>query len=107
MKCLRIESNKGQFSVDGENWRDIETIGKDELLTIIDLVLDESCEIEMDIYDEEKIKNPGHKIIYRNIFEKLNLLKSQKTSFLDEKNSLYKDAVNKYEKELDLLQSKD
>jgi hypothetical protein len=57
MKHLRIESGKGQYSIDGIIWKDLDTITKDELLQMIDLTMEDDFTI--DEYDKNKLPNPA------------------------------------------------
>ena len=73
MKYLYIENGQGFFSVSGleTDKQTIDKIRKEDLLRLLNLIVDESAEngFEMDPYDEESLKNPAHKIIYKNIYE--------------------------------------
>ena len=97
MKHLRIENNKGQYSIDGKLWLDLEVITKDDLLKLVDLALDD--EYLMDDYEKEKLPNPAQEIIYRNIFTKLSELVEKKERFKDESQQYYKEALLKYRSE--------
>lgn len=71
MKYLYIENGQGFFSVSGleTDKQTIDKIRKEDLLRLLNLIVDESAEngFEMDPYDEESLKNPAHKIIYKKI----------------------------------------
>ena len=54
----------------------------------------------MDPYDEESLKNPAHKIIYKNIYDKFDALIKKRVQFKDETCDLYKSAIEKYSTEL-------
>ena len=94
MKYLKIEGNKGYFTIDGTNWLPIDEIDKHHLLKLLDFALEK--DFEMDEFESEKIGNQAHQIIYKNIFEKLNDLKNKKERFKDESEALYKNALEKY-----------
>lgn len=94
MKHLRIDAGKGQYSIDGEKWIDIDRIVKSDLLKLIDLAL--GAVFEMDPYVRESIPNPAHDIIYRNLFSKLNELVTNKDRFRDESQQLYRESLQKY-----------
>lgn len=74
MKYLYIENGQGFFSVSGleTDKQTIDKIRKEDLLRLLNLIVDESAEngFEMDPYDEESLKNPAHKIIYKKFFIK-------------------------------------
>lgn len=96
MKFLKIEDNKGFFSLDGKDWHSIDEINKKHLLKLMDICLDN--EFEMDIFDENILRNQAHQIIYKNIYEKFNDLAQKKSRFKDESEALYKTAIEKYRK---------
>lgn len=98
MKCLKIENNKGFYSINGDDWIIIDKINKDHIMKLVELILDD-ISIEMDEYDETNLANAAHKIIYSNIWGKLKELENRKTSFKDESERLYKDAMEKYKLE--------
>lgn len=80
----------------------IDKIRKEDLLRLLNLIVDESAEneFEMDSYDEESLKNPAHKIIYKNIYDKFDALIKKRVQFMDETCDLYKSAIEKYSVEL-------
>ena len=94
MKVLRIRDNKGEFCLDGTNWKQIDQIGKDDLIKSLDVFIQNEC--EMDECTEENLQNKAHYIIYSNLYAKLKELEPNKTRFRDEVDGLYKDAFNKY-----------
>lgn len=104
MKYLYIENGQGFFSVSGveTDKQTIDKIQKEDLLNLLNLIVDESVEngFEMDSYDEERLKNPAHKIIYKNIYEKFDALIKKRVQFKDETCDLYRSAIEKYSAEL-------
>ena len=96
MKYLKIESNRGFFTLDGSNWKPIDQIGKDDLLALIGIAVE--GDFDMDEYDSEQIANPAHQIVYSNIYERFTQLLENRDRFKDESQSLYKDAIEKYSK---------
>ncbi len=94
MKILRINNHLGEYSLDGVNFNLIDTISKEDLLSLIDKFLSEEC--EMDAYVDGLIGNPAHKIIYQNIYDKFKELEENKAQFKDMRENTYKDAINKY-----------
>jgi len=94
MKFLKIEDNKGFFSLDGKKWELIDRIDKDHLLKLLDLAL--SDDFEMDEFKEENLGNQAHRIIYKNIYEKFRDLSKNKNHFRDKNEALYKEAIEKY-----------
>jgi hypothetical protein len=94
MKHLRINSGKGQYSLDGINWTEIDKIGKEDLLKLMDFALTNG--FEMDPYDKDRLTNSAHEIVYRNIHAKLAELTTKKERFRDESQRLYGDVIRKY-----------
>ncbi|MDO7786565.1 hypothetical protein [Desulforamulus aquiferis] len=94
MKCLKIEDNKGFYSIDGENWLMIDKISKNDLLGLLDIAL--TSDFEMDEYDKEKLGNQAHQVIYNNIHEKFKEILTNKSRFKDESERMYKNAIEKY-----------
>ena len=105
MKYLYIENGQGFFSISGleTDKQTIDEIRKEDLLTLLNLIVDESADdgFEMDTYDEEKLKNPAHKIIYQNIYEKFDALIKKRIQFKDETCDLYRTAIEKNSAELE------
>lgn len=94
MRILKIDQNKGYFSLDGEEWLELDKLTKESILALLDLII--SGDAEMDEYSEEKLKQPAHGIIYRNLYQKLSELSSNKDKFKRESESLYKESIDKY-----------
>jgi len=97
MKYLKIEDNKGYFCLEEGVWKEIDKIGKKDLMTLLDNAI--GTEFEMDKFEQEKIENKAHQIIYKNLFDKFHELLSNKNRFKDESEQLYKDALKKYGEE--------
>jgi hypothetical protein len=99
MKYLKIEDNKG-FFLKTENdisaWTEIDQIGKEDLFYLLNKAVSE--DFELDEYLEENLSNKAHQIIYKNLHEKFIDLIANKTRFIDESESLYKAALEKYTK---------
>ncbi|MGA6879293.1 MULTISPECIES: hypothetical protein [Acinetobacter] len=94
MKCLKIDDGKGFFSLDGEYWKALDEISKEDILTIVNKCLEDS--FEMDNPSEVKVHNKAHDIIYKNLYTKFVELNSQRTRFKDESESLFKESMSKY-----------
>jgi hypothetical protein len=98
MKYLKIENNKGLFLIknsEGDEWIEIDKISKDNLLNLLEIAI--SSDFEMDEYREEDIGHKAHQIVYKSIYEKFLDLISNKNSFIDECDSQFKTALEKYE----------
>lgn len=96
MKVLRIANGKSEFSINGNIYKPIDEISKDELLEILKLVF-KAEDIEFDeITDKNKVDNVAQNIIYSQLLSKIKELKERKQSIINEVNSEFKDAIAKY-----------
>lgn len=96
MKHLKIEGGKGFFLNKTGQWVEIDQIGKEDLLKLLNEVI--ANDFEMDEYDDSLLQNKAHQIIYKHIYSKLNELEGEKDRFKDESEQLYKSAIEKYTK---------
>jgi len=94
MKRLRIDSGRGQYILNGEEWRDVGEINRDDLLELVNLALTEDFEI--DKFSPDDLKNPAHQIVYKNLAERLVELQDNRDRFRDESESQFKKAIEKY-----------
>ena len=97
MIYLKIENGKGYFLAADNTMQEIHEIRKEDILRLLDFATDSSAEFEMDEYKDAIIQNEAHKIIYSGLYRKFKELLDNKNRFIDESESLYKDAVQKYE----------
>lgn len=96
MKVLRINNGKGQFSIKEGDYKPIDEISKDDLLEILKLII-KAEDIEFDeITDKNKVDNVAQNIVYSRLLSKIKELKERKRSIIDEVNSEFKDAIEKY-----------
>lgn len=96
MKCLRINSGKGEFSLDGATFLPLDEIKKDDVLRLLDVALDPGQGLEMDEYSVNSITNQAHKVIYENLYRKFTELINNRGRFISEVNELYQEAYDKY-----------
>ena len=98
MKYLKIEADKGYFlrpkNTTSQEWVEIDKINKDDLIYLLNQAL--SADFEMDVFNESKMANKAHQIIYKNIHEKFSSIVLMKSKFKDESESFYKESVEKY-----------
>jgi len=94
MKALKIESHQGHFVTEEGGYETVDKIDKAVLLRLVNMALEDDFEI--DEFDEEKLKNQAHQIIYKSIGEKLTDLHKRRNQFRDESDRLYLDAYEKY-----------
>ena len=72
MLLLEIRNNQGFFLNDAGGYSSIEIITKDHLLRLVDLTLTKDVSFHM--YDESKLQNRAHQIVYKNIYQKIERL---------------------------------
>lgn len=96
MKCLKIENGSGYFLGSDGSFKEIDTIGKDDILRLLDVATDETKDFEMDCMANNEIKNEAHKIIYGSLSQRFSEIKLNKKRFIDESQSMFKDALDKY-----------
>jgi len=94
MKVLKIENNHGYFLTEKDDYETVEKIDKIILLRLVNLALENDFEI--DIYDENELRNQAHQVIYKSISEKLEDLHQKRKQFRDESERLYLDEYEKY-----------
>ncbi len=94
MIYLKIENGKGHFLNESDQWIEIDQIGKEDLLSLLDKAI--SDEFEMDEFDADSLQNKAHQIIYKHLYQKFNELNENKSRFKDESEQLYKSAIEKY-----------
>ena len=94
MKLLKIENDTGNFITKDGSYDTIDNITKEDLLRIVEGVLNNSG--DLDPYDEEKIKNQAHQIVYKSIYNNLKALKDRRQEFVDESERLYLEDYKKY-----------
>ena len=96
MKYLMIRRSKAYFIDADSKEKEIDTIGKDDILFLLEKATNPEVEFEIDELDSSNVKNEAHRIIYENISEKFKEFLKNKNVFFDESESLYKDALSKY-----------
>lgn len=94
MKLLKIEHSQGFFSTDGIDFKTVDKITKDDLLLIATSALE--ANVEFDEFDEEKLQNQAHQIIYKNVSAKMKSLVDRKDEFKDECERLYLEVYERY-----------
>jgi len=96
MKYLKIENNKVFFLNSSDEWKEIDTINKNDLLYLMDKIITEE-DFEMDEYNEESIANKAHQIIYKSLHDKFKSLSESRMRFHDESREFYREAYDKYQ----------
>lgn len=93
MKYLRIKDKKAEY-YDGKDYKLINEIGKKDLLYLLNSA--EQDDFEIDPYNEESLTDPAHRIIYKNISEKLDDFLGNKDNFKVQVEKTYHEAMSKY-----------
>ena len=102
MKYLKIDNSKGFFLrviEETDTWVEIDKITKEDLWDLLNKAI--SNEFEMDNFSENEIAHKAHQIVYKGLYEKFNSLLANKSKFIDECDSQYKNAIEKYEQALE------
>lgn len=94
MKHLKIE-NQSAYFLRGNNWVVVTDMTKEDLLNLAHAAVEED-DFETDSYDEDRLPNPAHKIIYQHINKQLTELHNKKAVFQEVAKNVYKEAYNKY-----------
>jgi len=99
MKYLKIEDNKGYFlkqeKEQTDQWIEIDKITKEDLMNLLESAI--STDFEIDEYIEDNIGHKAHQIVYKSIYEKFADLINNNKSFIDECDSQFRSAIEKYE----------
>lgn len=98
MKLLKINNNCGYFRIGNDDYKEIDVLGKDELLSLVNWTFHEDT-IEFDEYDETILKNQTHQIIYKSVYNKLKDLRQRRQEYMDEAAQLYLVDYTKYRDE--------
>lgn len=69
-----IKRSKAYFINADNKEKEIDTIGKDDILFLLEQATNPEIEFELDEIDDTNVKNEAHKIIYENISEKFREL---------------------------------
>lgn len=94
MKILKYEDNVSYLYVDGK-YKKLLEISKEDILKSLEYIY-ENEDVELEEYDKEKIVNEAEKIVYENLYNKLNKFKEDKYILKNEIDSLFKDLEEKY-----------
>ena len=94
MKILKFEDNTSYLYVDGK-YKKILEISKDDILKALEYIY-ENDDIELEEYDKNKIVNEAEKIIYENLYNKLNNFKENKLKLKNDIDDLFKDLEETY-----------
>lgn len=94
MKILKYDNNASYLYVDGK-YKKLLEISKEDILKSLEYIY-ENEDVELEEYDKEKIVNEAEKIVYENLYNKLNNFKEDKPILKNEIDNLFKDLEEKY-----------
>ena len=94
MKILKYENNVSFLNVDGVDKKILE-ITKDDILKVLEYIYNND-DVELEEYDKDRIVNEAEKIVYENLYNKLNSFKQNKQTLKNEIDDLFKDLEEKY-----------
>lgn len=94
MKILKFEDNTSYLYVDGK-YKKILEISKDDILKALEYIY-ENDDIEIEEYDKNKIVNEAEKIVYENLYNKLNNFEENKSILKNDIDNLFKDLEETY-----------
>lgn len=94
MKILKFKDNTSYLYVDGK-YKKILEISKDDILKALEYIY-ENDDIELEEYDKNKIVNEAEKIVYENLYNKLNNFKENKLKLKNDIDDLFKDLEETY-----------
>lgn len=95
MKHLRIDDDRNGYFRRGDSWIVVTEMTKDDLLNLAHAAVEEE-DFELDAYEDSKLPNAAHKIIYQKIWGQLTELHNRREAFQEEIRNIYKDAYQKY-----------
>ena len=95
MKLLSVNDSTGNFLEKDGKCVPIDKITKEDLMRLVTLVLEENA-VEFDEYDETRIKNQAHQIIYKSVLQKLRDLRERRKEFRDESSRLFLKEYERY-----------
>lgn len=96
MKILKIENGEGYYySIKQNAYFAINNIDKDALLELVKYVINND-DFEIDLYEQDCVKNNVQQIVYKDIYEKINQLKKEKTTILNEIEEEFSKSKKKY-----------
>lgn len=97
MKLLKTDGTQGYFVNESGEFKPVDKITKEDLLRLVNHTLEGP--VELDEYSDDTVKNEAHRIIYKNVFEKLRGLQERREEFIDQSARLFLSDYEKYRDE--------
>lgn len=96
MKLLKIENRKGFYTSDGKTYNEISDISKEDILKILYLIYENSiCSLDK-IENQEDIVNDVERLIYSNLYSKLEAFMKNRLSIKTKLDDDVKEIKEKY-----------
>lgn len=94
MKLLKCDNNTCYLNVNGKD-KKITEINKEDILDVLEYIYNNE-DIEMEEYNEKKIKNEAERIIYENLYSKFKDFNENKQTLKGEIEGIFKELEDKY-----------
>lgn len=96
MKILKITNGKGEYSLDGTDFKLIDEITKEDVFKILESVIKHNDIIFDEPADSNQINNLAQNIVYTNLLAKLKEVTARKEDILSESKRDFADIIEKY-----------
>lgn len=94
-KILRIDNGRGQYSLDGINYYDVDNLTKEDINRMLLFIIYNDVTFDS-ITESNKISNKAQEIIYSSVFEKFIEINNKKKEILQKIESDFSEAEKKY-----------
>lgn len=98
MKILRITNGKGEYSLDGIEFKLVDEITKEDVFSILELVIKDNKITFDESTDDIQINNLAQNIVYNNLLTKLKEVIARKEDIINESKRDFAEAIEKYSK---------
>ena len=92
---IKKDIDVSKIKLQKEEVSEVKYFSKEDILKSLEYIY-ENEDVELEEYDKEKIVNEAEKIVYENLYNKLNKFKEDKYILKNEIDSLFKDLEEKY-----------
>jgi hypothetical protein len=97
MQVLRVNEKKAEYSINGENFKSVKDIDRDDLFTILDIAYEQGS-VEYDNSCDE-ILNDAEKTIYGQLIIQLSQFLQNAPAMKMEIDNLFEESLKKYTKQ--------
>ena len=95
MKILKCQNDICYLNINGQGKKILE-ITKEDILSALEYSYSND-DIELEEYDKDKIKNEAERIIYENLYNKIQDFIDNKQTLKNEIDGLFRELEEKYE----------